>query len=112
MNKEEKKFKLSSEEIKPILTLGKSCIASDMITVDGLPVGYMYREEPEFEFDSGWRFFSGKEDQSYADNPDNMMIYDLNTIVNYDPSIIKLLDQKIGSEYERDATGNFRSVSG
>ncbi len=40
------------------------CIATDRITVDGLPVGYMYREKPEegnpFEgYDSGWRFTAG-----------------------------------------------------
>lgn len=27
----------------------------------------MYREESEYEFDSGWRFQSGKEDQDYID---------------------------------------------
>ena len=33
-----------------------------MITVDGYPVGFMYREEPN-DVDGGWRFFSGKESQ-------------------------------------------------
>jgi hypothetical protein len=31
--------------------------ATDKITVDGMNVGYMYREEPEDKMDSGWRFF-------------------------------------------------------
>ena len=78
-----------------------ACIATDKITVDGLKVGYMYREEPDFKSDSGWRIFSGTEDQVYVDDPSNYEIYDLNTIANYDPSIIPYLELRIGTELER-----------
>ena len=39
-----------------------SCYASDRIAVDGCPVGYCYREEPDndTDTDSGWRFFAGE----------------------------------------------------
>lgn len=46
------------------------CMAPDKITVDGEPVDFMYRVEPNFERDSGWRFLSGTEDQEYV----NMLI--------------------------------------
>lgn len=105
-----KKFKLSPEEIKAIITSGGSCVASDKITVEGLPVGYMYQEDPDFDTDSGWRFFSGTEDQDYIDNPDNMMIYDLNTIANYDPSIIPYLDLQFCCELEKDSDGRFNLI--
>jgi hypothetical protein len=59
----EKKFKLTSDQIKKLIDPIGSCYATDKITVDGLPVGYMYREAPDFEEDSGWRFLSGTEDQ-------------------------------------------------
>lgn len=36
-------------------------IASRQVTECGKPIGYMYREEPDDESDSGWRVFSGDE---------------------------------------------------
>lgn len=46
-------------------------------------------------------FFAGDESQDYINNPDNISIYDVNTIANYDPSIIKYLDSDIGVELEK-----------
>jgi hypothetical protein len=106
----EKVFKLPKEQYKELIKPIGSCYATDKITVEGLLVGYMYREEPRYPEDSGWRFFSGTEDQDYVDNPDNIMIYDVNTIVNYDPAIIPYLDLAIGTELERNEDNTFRVV--
>ena len=62
----------------------------------------MYREKADRPEDSGWRFFSGEETQEYIDDPNNTMIYDVNTIANYDPAIIPLLDAPTGSAFGRD----------
>jgi len=68
----------------------------------------MYREEPDFEDDSGWRFFSGDETEEYMNDADNCGIYEVNTIANYDQSIIPLLDAEIGSAFEwNDETEQF-----
>lgn len=84
------------------------CYASDMITVEGMQVGYMYREEPDRNDDSGWRFFSGEESQQYADDASNFAIYDVNTIANYDKEIIPFLDYPTGTAFGRDPnTGKF-----
>lgn len=96
-----KAFKLAKEKIKPLAEGHGACFATDMITVEGYPVRFMYREEPDNEIDSGWRFMSGFESDEYMDNPDNMAIYDVNTIANYDPSIIPFLDSSIGSTFEK-----------
>jgi hypothetical protein len=96
-----KQFKLSAEEIIPLVDNGGGCVATDKITVEGLLVGYMYREEPDFEADSGWRFFAGVEDQDFVDNPDNLAIYKVNTIANYDNAIIPYLKFPIGTELIR-----------
>ena len=61
----------------------------------------MYREQPNDPIDSGWRFFAGTESQAYVDDPNNLAIYDVNTIANYDPEIIPLLDAPLGSAFER-----------
>lgn len=89
-----------------------SCFATDTITVDGMKVGYMYREEPDDKMDSGWRFFSGTENQEYVDDPNNTMIYHVNTIANYDRSIIPYLDLPFGTELERiENTDNFQIIT-
>jgi hypothetical protein len=42
--KKPKKYALPADQIKPLAVNQGGCIASDMITVDGLKVGYMYRQ--------------------------------------------------------------------
>ncbi|GMU52206.1 MAG: hypothetical protein AMXMBFR33_13520 [Candidatus Xenobia bacterium] len=110
---EPKKFALSADEIRPLVSGRGACFASDRITVDGSRVGYCYREEPDNEVDSGWRFLAGDETDAYMEDVANHGVYDVNTIANYDPDIIALLDSPIGSEFARDrASGEFRTLPG
>jgi len=89
----------------------QGCIASDRILVDGRPVGYCWREEVEESsrnWDSGWRFVAGDEEQDYIDDPQNSGVYALNTICNYDLDIIPLLDSEPGTAWSRGEDGVFR----
>lgn len=65
-------------------------------------IRFMYREEPDNNQDSGWRFFSGDESQEYVENPDNLGVYDVNTIIKIDPDIEEFLDGDIGDAFERN----------
>ena len=105
-----KRFKLKRHEIAPVALGRGGCLSTDRIVVDGKPVGYMYREAPHNELDSGWRFFAGDEDPSYMANNLRHGVYDVNTIVNYDPDILPFLDAVVGSRFER-AKGSFRLLS-
>src|SRR5688572_18743669 len=96
-----KQFRLSADQIRPIAAGHGACFATDMITVHGEPVRYMYREPPDHATDSGWRFFSGRESDEYANDPRNIEIYDVNTIANYDQDIISFLDAPVGAAFER-----------
>ena len=99
----EKVFFIPKEAIRPDLAPGRgSCIASDLITVEGSRVGFMYREEPDNRIDSGWRFFAGTESQEFVDNAENLSLYDVNTIANYDRYIIPLLDSPFGCAFEKE----------
>jgi hypothetical protein len=86
----EKRYKIAGDQMKPLAPGRGACIASDHIVVDGKKVGFMYREPSSNSVDSGWRFFSGEEDQAYIDDPKNLAFYDVNTIANYDPAIIPI----------------------
>jgi hypothetical protein len=101
MNPLNKKFKIPGDQIRQLIPNMGGCFASDRITVDGLKVGYMYRELPDQGVLSGWTFMAGDESQDYADNPDNWAIYDVNTICNYDPAIIPHLNAAYGTAFGR-----------
>jgi hypothetical protein len=88
------------------------CMATDVITCYGNKVGYMYREEPDRdtklgEFDSGWRFFAGDEEDEYVNNPANIEVFKLNTICNYNKDIIPFLKAPYGSVFFRNEDGVF-----
>ena len=105
-----KEYKLKGKEIIKLIELKGGCIASDRITVEGLKIGYMYRENPSNESDSGWRFFAGDEDENYTSDPNNFGIFDLNTISNYDDTIIPFLESEIGSSFEK-VNGGFKRIN-
>ena len=48
-----KNFKLAETDIQPLAEGYGTCLATNMITVEGYLFGFMYREEPEHEDDSG-----------------------------------------------------------
>lgn len=107
----DKTLRLKPEEIKQLIEPMGECLATDMITVEGRKVGFMYRDEPEDNDDSGWRFLSGTEHQVYMNDPKNSGVYEVNTIANYDPAIIPYLDMPVGTELERVAgTDEFRPL--
>jgi hypothetical protein len=97
----QKKFKLRADQIKDLVRPMGGALATDRITVDGMPVGYMYREAPDRPEDSGWRFFAGNEDQAYVDDPANSSVYSVNTIANYDPDIIGYLETPAPCAFEK-----------
>ncbi|HEV7661355.1 MAG TPA: DUF2185 domain-containing protein [Allosphingosinicella sp.] len=97
----QKAFALRADQIRDLAPNRGGAIASDRITVDGRPVGYMYRLAPHNNLDSGWFFLAGDEDDAYMGDARNHAVYDVNTIANYDPQIIPLLDAPIGSAFIR-----------
>jgi hypothetical protein len=78
-------------------------MVSKLVAVEKQVPLFMYREKRARPEDSGWRIFSGYEPDGYADNPENIGIYNPSTILKIDPSIAGLLLKGVGSVFERDA---------
>ena len=97
-----KKFYLQPDDIKRLIDDDHMCLATDRIVVDGSPVGYLYREIPSEEADSGWRFMAGDETDEYMGDANNSGVYALNTLANYDPTILELLEAPHGSVFARE----------
>lgn len=108
-----KTFARTADQIRPLVDGLGACFATDEILVKGRRVGFAYREAPDRKQDSGWRFTAGDEPAAYMDDVDNLGLYDVNTIANYDPEIIGFLGAKVGSAFAREgAQGQFVRVRG
>ena len=96
--KDQKNKKINNK----VISFGNGCIASKKIFDGNYKIGYMKREFPSGEYpDSGWRFFVGDEDETYTNNPDNMKIYSLESIIKHDEDIEKYLNSPNESEFIR-----------
>ena len=106
-------YHVKAEDMKNLLpdwAGADGCIATNRITVEGCKVGYCYREEPDGDWDSGWRFTAGDESDDYMDDPNNAGLYKLNTICNDDSDIIPLLNTPAPCAFERDEHGVFQPI--
>lgn len=77
-------------------------LATKMLVDGRKKVRYMYHEQGMNSQDSGWRFFCGDEDDDYVNNADNIAIYDINTILQIDKSILPYLNAATGIAFERE----------
>jgi hypothetical protein len=91
----------TSNTIEQLVPPMGGCFITNRIAVDGLEIGFMYRERPDGPEDSGWRFFSGDESQEYLDNPDHTNIHEVNTAANFDRDIIPLLETPAPCAFEK-----------
>lgn len=85
----------------------KRCFVTHNILYEGRPVGYLYREEPDYDDDSGWRFTAGDETDEYMEDSDNSSYVSLGAVLREDDSCVALLDREVGVAFERDDKGNF-----
>lgn len=109
MNK--KLVELQPEDIEDLTVEKGYSVVSNKVAIDGLKIGYMYREEAGEPEDSGWRFLSGTENEAYINNPENSKIFGVNTVANFDRNILPYLSLPPGTELERmDDSSEFRPV--
>jgi hypothetical protein len=97
----DKRFHIPGAQIKQLVPPMGGCFITDRVTVDGLKIGYMYREQADGPSDSGWRFFSGDEQPDYLDDSTHMGIFAVNTAANYDQDIIPYLDTPAPCAFEK-----------
>ena len=87
------------------------CYVTQRVLREGSPVGYLYREEPDNDKDSGWRLTAGDESTEYLNEPGNIAFVSLGAVLNHDDSFLSLIESPTGSAFARDSqSGQFRSV--
>ena len=106
-------FNVKKDDMKDLLDdwdEASGCFASNRIMIEGCEVGYCYREEPDGDWDSGWRFTAGDESDDYMNDPNNAGIYSLNSVCNNDNEIVSLLSTPYPCAFERDENGVFYQI--
>ena len=109
-----KQFALRADQIKPLAKGRGGCLATDMITVNGCKVGYMYREQPDNDIDSGWAIH-GRDRVAVV--PGSTRTTSKSTMSTLSPitdqEIIPILERsRYGSAFERERhSGKFSGSS-
>ncbi len=84
------------------------CFVTHRVLLDGAKVGYLYREAPEYENDSGWRLMAGDESTEYMDDAANIAYVSLGAVLDKDDSFVDLLGEEVDAQFEHDdGTGAF-----
>jgi hypothetical protein len=83
------------DEVKNYAFVSKRALETDHI-------GYCYRDTPENNIDSGWRFLYGDEDEEYLEDPANTETIYPEQILSINPALDVILSAPTGSEFEWD----------
>ncbi|KAF2072323.1 hypothetical protein CYY_006357 [Polysphondylium violaceum] len=82
--------------------LDQRCLVSNLVASDKQPAGYIFREDPTFHLDSGWRIFQGDESDEYMKDRTNFQTIALGSVLNIDDSILPILSSPPDHYYEYD----------
>ena len=85
----------------------KRCFVTNNILYEGNAIGYLYREEPDTEDDSGWRFTTGSETDEYMNDSENISYVSLGAVLREDDSVVSLLEHASETAFSKDENGNF-----
>jgi hypothetical protein len=85
-----------TQEVKKYAFISKRALEADHI-------GYCYRDRPETNIDSGWRFLYGDEDDEYLDNPTHAEAVYPEDMLSINPALEMILAAPVNSEFEWDA---------
>lgn len=111
------RIELGTEERQQLLRKlefrwSKSALVSRRIADDRKPIRFLYREAADRDEDSGWRMFSGLENDAYNADAANIVIVPLTHFARIDSHVDKLLDEPVGSVFERkQPDGEFERVT-
>ncbi len=82
------------------------CYVSHRVLNDGIRVGYLYRESPDRDDDSGWRMMAGDESEDYINDSNNLSYVSLGAVLREDASIVGLLETPAPCAFVRGEDDN------
>ena len=76
-------------------------VSKKYLEKDGV-IRFVYRQEPYNDQDSGWRMFTGLEDDDYANDLENIKLINIGYLLDKDPSLLEPLKNGYGAVFERE----------
>ncbi|MFW1676325.1 immunity protein Imm33 domain-containing protein [Pontibacter sp. JAM-7] len=81
---------------------GFLALVSRLCFEEKLPIRFIYKTVPEHLNDTGWRMFTGYEDEAFLqDEQTNLLPVDLDKVCKLDPSLEPLVSYNAGTVWER-----------
>ncbi|MEY8389771.1 DUF2185 domain-containing protein [Lachnospiraceae bacterium 45-W7] len=104
--KEHKEYYNTIKNKKTILNL--TAYVSKKITEEGWKAGYLERNKPFHEKDSGWSFLAGNESDAYVTDSRNIELVSVaNVCRQLDPDVFKYIDMPVGTRLIRISSEAF-----
>ena len=99
---------MSNQQPHSSLTPDSLCLASSLVLSEKpLPVSFFYRETPQHQNDTGFRFYSGLESDEFLMSEDAALVAPLDCIIRLDESLKDLIDcSEIGCVWEKNSDGS------
>ena len=85
----------------------KRCFVTQRILEGGEKPGYVYREPPERDDDSGWRFLVGDESDEYVNDSSNTLYVAVGAVLNLDLTLIEIFEEQEGWWTWNDFSGSW-----
>ena len=74
-----------------------TAIVSKKVREEGWKIGYGMRDKPTREEDSGWYFCAGNETDDYINDPNNLELWRVASVLMYDPALNELITSPYGT---------------
>ena len=75
-----------------------SCIVTKSILNGETKFRWLFREEPLNNIDTGWMAFGDSDNDDYVNDPKNLTVMDLNTLINIEPTILNVYEMPVGTD--------------
>ena len=75
-----------------------SCIVTKSILNGETKFRWLFREEPLDNIDTGWMAFGDSDNDEYVNDPKNLSVVDLNTLINIEPTILNVYEMPVGTD--------------
>lgn len=106
-----RKFMSLKEAYQPMIErremMSKTVIVSKKVREEGWKIGYGLRSEPTNDRDSGWFFSVGDESDEYINDPKNLELWLVNSVLMYDDALNEFITSPCGTAIVRVASDKF-----
>lgn len=75
-----------------------SCIVTKSLLNGESNFRWLFREEPLNNIDTGWMAFGDSDNDEYVNDPKNLSVVDLNTLINIEPTILNVYEMPVGTD--------------